>query len=59
MISDWIGPAVVAALVSSGVNGLLMVWENRKNRDAGLNLAERKFQHDRNLHDHKRQGNRI
>lgn len=54
MISDWIGPAVVAALVSSGMNGLLMMRENRKNRTADMNFAERKFQYERDLHDHKR-----
>jgi hypothetical protein len=75
-MSDLSGPAVVAAMVSAGVSGVISLVGLLVNRSttirvsrerfdfektlaeqkqsAELQLAERKFQYDRDLHDHKR-----
>jgi hypothetical protein len=60
-LSGWIAPAVVAAVVSGLVSfvGMLvnrstMIRLQKEDREADLKLADRKFQYERDLHDHKR-----
>ena len=59
-LSGWIAPAVVAAAVSGFVSlaGMFvtrstMIRLRKEDREADLKLAERKFQYERDLHDHK------
>ena len=60
-LSGWIAPAVVAAAVSGFVsfvamfvNRSTMIQLQKEDREADLKLADRKFQYERDLHDHKR-----
>jgi hypothetical protein len=60
-LSGWIAPAVVAAVVSGFVsfvglfvNRSTMISLRKEDQEADLKLADRKFQYDRDLHDHKR-----
>jgi hypothetical protein len=60
-LSGWIAPAVVAAVVSGLasfvgmlVNRSTMIRLQKEDREADLKLADRKFQYERDLHDHKR-----
>jgi hypothetical protein len=60
-LSSWIAPAVVAAAVSGFVsfvamfvNRSTMIQLSKEGQEADLKLADRKFQYERDLHDHKR-----